>query len=299
MKCPYCGSEIKSDRDICSTCGKDINQSKTVEKQSKTFRVSDRASSSSGEVMFKDLGFLNALNPIHILKKGFLSIPSGFKGLFKDKKRFIILIALAAVWIVLILLPYLGFNPLVVQILSFLTFAQGGTSANPLRMIGGWLGKGVYAIFFVSLFEQGFKPVIRGIKEILRQDKSDQKQSISTIIIGMGIAGILYNFLTGYAAWIKSMVGVAAIVTVLSAIALKKGFLFDFIRAITYTCLKHKKTSNEVISKSLMEGLILGFLISIGLSFLPIGYAPYIFGFFCFILGYALFYTYGIEVKKI
>nr|WIF88375.1 hypothetical protein QOL21_07995 [Acholeplasma laidlawii] len=105
-----------------------------------------------------------------------------------------------------------------------MTFAQGGTSANPLRMIGGWLGKGVYAIFFVSLFEQGFKPVIRGIKEILRQDKSDQKQSISTIIIGMGIAGILYNFLTGYAAWIKSMVGVAAIVTVLSAIALKKDF---------------------------------------------------------------------------
>nr|WIF88376.1 hypothetical protein QOL21_08000 [Acholeplasma laidlawii] len=85
MKCPYCGSEIKSDRDICSTCGKDINQSKTVEKQSKTFRVSDRASSSSGEVMFKDLGFLNALNPIHILKKGFLSIPSGFKGLLKIK----------------------------------------------------------------------------------------------------------------------------------------------------------------------------------------------------------------------
>lgn len=291
MKCPYCGSKIKEDLDICSTCGKDI-------RKSMTFKVSDRASNLSGEVVFKDLGFLNTLNPIHVLKKGLFSIPSGFMQLIKNKKRIVILTALAVIWIVLILLPYLRMNPLVVQILSFLMFAQGGASANSLRMIGGLLGKGVYAVFFVSLFEQGFKPFFKGTKDILRQLKSIQKQSLSTILIGMGTAGVLYNFLTGYAAWIKSMVGIAAIFIILSALALQKGFLFDFIRALTFTCLRHKKTTNEVILASLMEGLILGFLISIGLSFLPIGYAPYIFGFLCFILGYTSFYTYGIEVKR-
>lgn len=290
MRCVSCQHEVKDQDLICPNCGKSLKDDST---QSMDMKISIQsfASNSAGEMPFFNQTFSQELNPMLVLEKKAIGMIVGFKTMFKNKRKLIIIAILAIIWILMILLPYLGFNPLPVKVLSFLTFAQGGASLNTFRAVGGLLGKGVYAIFFVSLFDGKFKSIIGGIKPLINTIKQTKKGQFAFLLVGIGVACILYNFLTGYAALIKSMIGIASLSLVLQALNTKQGFIYAFVMASTASRKKKQVIASHERTESLMSGLVIGFSLSILLSIIPIGYAPYIFGALMVVIGVTLMIT--------
>ncbi|MDD4078050.1 MAG: hypothetical protein PHT03_08805, partial [Bacilli bacterium] len=127
------------------------------EKPKTQVTLRSKAAAAAGEVAYSGISVLDVLSPVILIKESFGKLILSLKSIFKNKKRLILIGIIALLWIIFILLPVFGINPLPVKILSFLTFAQGGISMNPLRVIGGVIGKGVFAIFFLSLFDDGLK----------------------------------------------------------------------------------------------------------------------------------------------
>ncbi len=298
MKCHSCGYEIGKESEECPKCGhKIIDEHKSS--NIGHIKLSARASSNAGEIAFENHSSMNnTLNPMMVLEKGAQAFLLGFKSIFKNKRKLMLIAILAIIWITLIILPYVGFNPLPVKIASFLTFAQGGASLNAGRAIGGLIGKGIYAVFFVSLFDGGFKSIKSGIKPLWSHIKSINKYNLAYLFLGIGTSAILYNFLVGYAALIKGMVGIAASALVLSALGLKQGFIYSLVFAASAKRYKSGPKPNQMGCDLLLAGLSLGFFLSIFLSIIPIGFVPYLFGILCLILGIVFIFVFKNKEAK-
>lgn len=288
MRCTNCNTELLEGQTECSKCGQKAETKKPLKEN---IKISTKALSSKGEMSFGDSDIFYSLYPMSVIGQVLSKSLSGFKTIFKNKKRLILILILVVIWVLLILLPFLGFNPLPVKIVSFLTFAQGAASDNPIRFIGGLFGKGVFAIFFVTLFDGGFKSMINGFKPFIQGIKNIKKNQLSYLLIGIGVASILYNFFAGYAALIKGMVGVSAILLILSALSTQTGFLYKLMVAVTAKRHQNHKSANEHGAKSLMSGLVIGFSLGIILSIIPIGYAPYLAGLFFLAIGIILLFV--------
>ena len=106
--------------------------------------------------------------PLKVLYGGIKSIVKNFKSSVKSKRQLIPAIVLGVIWIILIFLRLLGANTVPVNFLSFLTFAQGGLSSNPVHVVGGLIGKGVFASLVLSFFvgPNPMKSSINGLKHI-------------------------------------------------------------------------------------------------------------------------------------
>lgn len=288
MRCMNCNAELLEGQVECLSCGHKVETNKPLKEN---IKMSTKALSSKGEMSVGGSDIFYSLYPMAIIGQVFTKSLLGFKTIFKNKKRLILILILVVIWVLLILLPFLGFNPLPIKIVSFLTFAQGAASNNPIRFVGGLFGKGVFAIFFVTLFDGGFKSMIKGIKPFLQGVKNTKKYQLSFLFLGIGVACILFNFFSGYAALIKSMVGVSAVFLILSALSTQTGFLYKLMVAFTAKRHHNHKSANEKGAKSLMSGLVIGFSLSILLSIIPFGYAPYLAGLLFITIGIILLFV--------
>jgi uncharacterized Zn finger protein (UPF0148 family) len=81
---------------------------------------------------------------LSLLKSGFRGLAGGFKKTLGDKKRLVVVIALAVVWLLVNLLAAFDFFPLPVRILSWLTAARGS-------LIGGSIGNGLVAALLAQV----------------------------------------------------------------------------------------------------------------------------------------------------
>jgi len=112
---------------------------------------------------------------LSVLKSGFTGLAGGFKGALKDKKRLVIVISLAIIWLLVNLLAVSGISPLPVQVLSWITAAKGS-------FIGGSIGKGLVAALLVQLVvKQG---MLQDIKGGLGQLTSVFKDGLCSIAFG-------------------------------------------------------------------------------------------------------------------
>ncbi|NLY37669.1 MAG: zinc ribbon domain-containing protein [Firmicutes bacterium] len=155
--CKNCGTQLKPGVKFCASCGTETQAAgdKTLAVPSvgtavKMTANAVLASASAGEVCFAHSlpqDFSTTIDPLKCLLQGLTGLFRGFGAAFKDKKRWIPALILALTWFILMLLPLLGVNPMPVKLLSFLTFAQGGTSGGLFGVMGGVLGKGVFAYF--------------------------------------------------------------------------------------------------------------------------------------------------------
>ena len=288
MRCMSCNAELLEGQVECLSCGHKVETNKPLKEN---IKMSTKALSSKGEMSVGGSDIFYSLYPMAIIGQVFTKSLLGFKTIFKNKKRLILILILVVIWVLLILLPFLGFNPLPIKIISFLTFAQGAASNNPIRFIGGLFGKGVFAIFFVSLFDGGFKSMIKGFKPFFQGVKNTKKYQLSFLFLGIGIACILYNFFSGYAALIKGMVGVSAILLILSAFSKETGFFYKLMVAFTAKRHKNHKSANEKGAKSFMSGLVIGFSLGILLSIFPLGYTPYLAGLLFVTIGTILLFV--------
>lgn len=304
--CMNCGKKIDDGRVLCPECESAVRAQtqKTGQKPSgggkekhvyseKTASgltsaancaFSFTASPLSGEVAVGVLlpagGFANILNPFMVLFGGIKRIVTGFRTVFKDKRKYIPAIILAAVWIVLSLLSMLGIENTVIKVLSLLTFAEGGYSGSVSGVIGGILGKGMVASFFMSLFSGGAKGVAGGAKQIFSvfKNAADDASVLCSVVLGAGVSMVFYNFLTERAVIWQSMAGIAGLFISLRATGSGSGFLREFLTSLTAKRVDGEKRENTKIITSLLSGISYGFALAVLASLIPFAYTPYCVG---------------------
>lgn len=198
--------------------------------------------------------------PFSVLWGGVKNYFTSFSKIGKNPVQLIPAIVLAVLWFLATLLPACGVNPGVIKVLGFLSFAQAGMSSNIVKIIGGVIGKGMYATAIYSLIN------------LIKRDKSEKKPFFKSIaqsfsfnlkglwvyILGAGIALFAFLFMAGNVSKWTVMGGLAA--TFLSAKnAVSGGFLYSFFGAVFE---KTDKICAELKAKNFMSGMAAGFALA-------------------------------------
>lgn len=256
-----------------------VNISATPAAKAATVRVMEQpteqtiaAMSFAGEMTFLQAMPLSAgladieCGPGRLLFGNMKRFFSGFRETFHDKKKLVIVLTLSVIWIILNLLSQWGIHSLPVQILSFLTFAGGGMSGGVLEIAGGIAGKGIFAYFLVGIVlplfsgRNPFKGMGIGVKHLFSV-LSPKTGSLPALLMGVGVAWFIFNFLAGRAILPNSMVGIAAFFISLRSLGNSSGFLRSFIASLL---VKKRAASADKITavQSTMAGISVGFALS-------------------------------------
>jgi len=251
--------------------------------------ISMFASASSGEIFFthrlSSAGeFLPFdLPPFQYLYGGMVGLLKGLKNVFKDKKKLTLSIVLATIWTVLILLPMFKIEGYWVSLMNFFTFAQGGMRSGVPGIVGGTIGKALFSYFiftFITPVFSGRNP-FSGIGSSFRVLFSSFSIKGSRLfipqILGLGMALIAYNFLTGNASLQNSMVGIAAFIISLNALSKKHGFLRGFLISLSGKFKKDKSYDPKSMNR-FIAGWAFGFALAVLLSAANHAYICYAFG---------------------
>ena len=256
-----------------------------------------RATAKAGEVVLS--GELSVTDPTvipvrhsagEVVKGCVQNRIDGFKSGLQNKKLLMAAGIMALVWLVLTILPALGFNPLPVQSLSFLTFAQGGLSGGIPGFVGGLIGKGLIAYFVTLVIVGGvsIESITSSIRSLAAQF-SGQKwdlASISPLLLGGGAALFFYNFLAGTTTIMNCMVGVVAFLVVARALANQAGCVRQAIAAVFAV---NGRADSGLVAK-VMAGGAGGVALGVVLSIFG-GYICYIVGFILLVVGAVLTVT--------
>ena len=284
--CRNCGSTLSDSAKFCRSCGTEtqvaIAKTLAVPSVGEAATMTENAAfapASAGEVCFVHVlpqYFSTATGPFKCLIQGLTGLLRGFGATFKDKKRWIPALILAFSWFILTLLPLLGINPSPVRWLSFLTFAQGGTTGGIAGLIGGVIGKGVVAYFLMSLvlpLNRGQKPfagITGGLKQFFPAMGTKNPKQFALLLGGAGAALIGYSFMTGAVSLQNSMTGIAAFFLSLRALSDKAGFLRRFLLSFSQKAGANSISAGAKASR-LVAGWTAGFALGIVLSALKIG----------------------------
>lgn len=237
-------------------------------------------------------------------------VPNPFKAFFRWVKGFTfsklknffklwyLVITVGILLIFWILIPILnanGISNVLLNIISFLTFARGGLGAGFFGVIGGIIGKMVVASALLGLINKGYKAfnrkTFRKIPEVFKF--KNQINNLFWIIIGAGASLVLFNFFSGYVSYLDTMVLVAFILLGLFSLNGNYGLLNVMGSSIT----ADKGIANDKAKNSLLVGFIFGSLIGF-IFFVCWGFISYIVGGSLLIIGIALLLIFKFAVKK-
>lgn len=239
------------------------------------------ASPVAGEMRFiSSVGAaFTVVSPFKCVLNGLSNAIRNLKTVFQDKKRLIPALVLSGLWILLIVLPMLGLNPIPVKGLSAITFAFGGYSNDPFRMLGGLVGKGIVAVLFMSFFSGGaLKGLGKGVKVLFASLKSKGHGERVTLLLGMGIGLILFNLISGYANLLNSMAGIAALLLTLRSLGRNSGFLVQLVGSFMAKKKNGTKMATSALVNQVIAGMAAGLFLSVPLSLIPFVYLPYCVG---------------------
>jgi hypothetical protein len=232
--------------------------------------LSDRtpAFQSAGELALPselslNLGDFTGEGLLSLLKSGFKGLVGGFKKTLGDKKRLVVVVAFAVVWLLVNLLAAFAIFPLPVQVLSWLTAARGS-------LIGGSVGKGLVAALLAQLVtDKGTLQSLKGGVSKLTATFKGGNKSYVPLLLGAGAGLIACNLMIS-SNMQNTMVCVAGFA--LSAKALAGN---GFLRRLTSALLPKAKNITII---TLMRGWTLAFALFAVISFLPGGGNGYVLG---------------------
>lgn len=192
-----------------------------------------------------------------VLLGSFKRFFASLKSAFKNPKKLIVPLVLAAIWLVLDVLQILKINFLPTRVLSFLTFAKGGMSGRFSGFIGGIFGKGIYAGALMTLINSLIrknKGQKRSLRDTFRGIFGVSLDSLGGYLTGIGAAMFIYLFISGNMIKSGFMAGIAA--AYLSAKAcLNRGFLQNLIGSFT----SKGKAALSQGAAGIIKGLTVGF----------------------------------------
>ena len=226
----------------------------------------------------------SAPSPVVVIKKCIHTKFDAFKSALHNRKLLITAGIMALVWFLLTLLPALGINPVPVQLLSFLTFAQGGLTGGVPGFIGGLIGKGLIAYFVALILTGGISAggIISSIKSVFTKFSGGNwtPASISPLLLGGGLALFIYNFLAGTSTLMNCMVGIVAFLVAARALMNKSGCIWNIFGSIF---ARSGRIDTGLLTK-IMAGWAAGFALGIILSIFG-GYLCYLIGFILVVIG--------------
>lgn len=175
----------------------------------------------------------------------------------KNPKYLIPAISLAVIWLVTNILNVCHINPTIIKILRAVTFADAGVSSNPVKFIGGVIGKGMYASALyavINFFKNKGKTAKQPFFESLKQSFSFKPAGAFIYLLGVGIAPFIMLFMAGRLSIMSVGGGVAA--TIIAAKnAVSGGIISKFVNLCVSKC---KKLAPEFITKNFMSGMTAG-----------------------------------------
>ena len=198
-------------------------------------------------------------SPFDTLFKGAMSFVGGIFGTLVKPKNLMFAIVLGIIWIICGIGR--GEDDPIKNLLSFVTFAEGGYDREGLGLIGGIAGKGSVALMLYSIFSGGIPNTFKGAAGIFK--KSEDKKSIPLFIIGILLGGFGYLAYAGLdnVSTLTSMAGISGAVLALQAIGKKDGWIYSIAQSFTAKKIDGIRISQEGRITSFLGGISLGFAI--------------------------------------
>ncbi|MFA5629835.1 MAG: zinc ribbon domain-containing protein [Dehalococcoidales bacterium] len=226
---------------------------------------------------------VSVLGPLKVLGNGLITAIKGLKEAGKNKKALGWAIVMAVIWFTLTMFSAMGTS--VPAWLNFLTFAKGGTTGGIPGFVGGVLGKGLFVSLIMGMIHNIGRP--KATKNLSDStEKAQSSHGYGLILCGMGLALIIYNFMTGDNSLQNSMAGIIAAASVVRS-SKQGGFIRQLMVSLTAR-FSGKKLPLDGQVKHLTTGFAAGFGLSLPLSFSGNLWVCYLTGLAVFIIGIIL-----------
>lgn len=234
--------------------------------------------------------------PGKVLGSGFKTTFKSFIGNFKQPLKLIPIFVIITIWIVISILESAGNISTPVRVISFLTFASGGTHGGFIGAVGGIFGKGLFAgaiVYFISFFKKKDKENKMSGKEKFKTLFVFSGKSIWGYLTGIGIAMFFFLFIAGGATRISFMGGMAVCLLAFGS-NINKGFLYQFISSL----FSKGKTQPSPNVSGIMQGLSIGLLAASLLGLININLILIILGAILVIGGIVMMIVQASSAKK-
>ncbi len=194
--------------------------------------------------------------PLKVIGSSLKSFFSSLAAAVRNPRVLIPALVLAVLWLALDILKARGVEPGIVKVLSFLSFANGGMEGGAAGLIGGLLGKGLFAGAVTSVVgsftRKGSEK--RGLGNTLKGGFGFAKETLWSWLTGIGAALLLYLFISGGALKMAFMAGAAAAYLAVRA-AVHNGFLKKLLSSFT----SRGKAQAGPGAAGFLRGMALGF----------------------------------------
>lgn len=200
-----------------------------------------------------------------------ISVIKDFIGLIKKPKalfKFVLpTLILSLVWLVLSLISSFGFgNSGIVKALCFLTYANGGMVGSAIGRAGGIIGKALFGYVLCVIINALINKHKISFGELIKGFSITGARSVGLLLGGAGLALFCYLFLNSTASFQNSMVAAACIAYITMAQNAGRGLLIYLISGLASLLTLGKGISVFNI-RTLLSGMILGFAVSMPLSY--------------------------------
>ena len=204
------------------------------------------------------------LSPVNGIIHSIGSFLGGITGIFRRPAALIGVLLLAALWVVLA--RHRGSDSGIVNLLSFLTYAEGGFDRSGIGILGGILGKGMVAAGLLSLPRGGLTDVAYGIRALFAEH--GEKRGILNILLGIVIGAAAYYVFVGpdNATAATAMPGIAGALLTLEALGSGNGKLYELARSLTSRISNGIREEAKGRCDGLLTGIALGFALATVLS---------------------------------
>lgn len=318
-KCAFCGAELKATSKFCLKCGKPVQASaqpqpapqknvrQPVQPQSAQPQSAQQQSAQqrpvqqpaqpqsadpntqsafapikTGEVILGRFGLCGQTSTGELLASRLKEIPKKLGQFFKDPKKILPVLGMVALWLITYLLRAFGVNGIPVKLLSFITFAGSSSFSNPLALLGGLVGKGIFAAAVISLIgllstKKTREPQPkRSFGELLKGAFGVSGETVFGWLCGIGTALVVYCFISG-GNGIMSVMGGAAAAFMSARAAAGNGFIRQFIGSL--------KVKNPKPLEGVTRGMAVGFSGATLIGMIPYGMTILLINGFLLLLG--------------
>lgn len=194
-------------------------------------------------------------------------IGSTFAGIFKafrQPKVLLTSVIMAILWIALAM--FKDSDSVIVKLLSWLTFAEGGFNRDAAGVVGGIAGKGSVALMFISFLSGGIPKMATGLGAVFK--KTQGKRSIILLIIGFFLGSYIYFVYAGVdtASASTTMAGISGAVLSLEALGGKSGWIYQMATSLTAKKIQGVRVPQDGKIASLLGGVTAGFAVITAMS---------------------------------
>ncbi len=238
------------------------------------------ADSKAGDMVLSNTNINGSFNMLNDLINKPKYLFNNILNVLKDHKKRMIVIILSLIWFLSVIFKSFGIDFFLINWINYLSFANGGTHGNIIAIIGGFIGKTIFAYFVAILLlsEKGKINWIKsGINNFIKALDFKNKKQYPMMGIGIGISLIIYNFIAGNASINNSMMGIIALLLLIRSFSNNNIYIRKILGLVTNK-LKNIIPSVDKNISPIIVGCVFGFVLGIIISFVMMNNLCYIIG---------------------